>query len=41
MGRDDDKRWIAGFVNMIITAAAKPSQVVSHRLRVDEAPLWV
>ena len=38
MGRDDDKRWNSKLRNMIITGAAKPSQVVSHRLSLDEAP---
>ena len=38
MGRDDDKRWNARLRDMIINGAAKPSQVVSHRLSLDEAP---
>jgi glutathione-independent formaldehyde dehydrogenase len=38
MGRDDDKRWNSKLRDMIITGAAKPSQVVSHRLSFDEAP---
>lgn len=38
MGRDDDKRWNRKLRDMIITGAAKPSQVVSHRLSLDEAP---
>jgi glutathione-independent formaldehyde dehydrogenase len=38
MGRDDDKRWNSKLRDMIITGAAKPSQVVSHRLSLDEAP---
>ena len=38
MGRDDDKRWNAKLRDMIITGAAKPSQVVSHRLSLDQAP---
>lgn len=37
MGRDDDKRWNSKLRDMIITGAAKPSQVVSHRLSLDEA----
>jgi glutathione-independent formaldehyde dehydrogenase len=35
MGRDDDKRWNRKLRDMII---AGPSQVVSHRLSLDEAP---
>ncbi len=38
MGRDDDKRWNGKLRDMILTGAAKPSQVVSHRLSLDEAP---
>jgi glutathione-independent formaldehyde dehydrogenase len=38
MGRDDDTRWNRKLRDMIITGAAKPSQVVSHRLRLDDAP---
>jgi glutathione-independent formaldehyde dehydrogenase len=38
MGRDDDKRWNAKLRDMIITGAAKPSQIVSHRLSLDDAP---
>ena len=38
MGRDDDKRWNSKLRDMIITGAAKPSQIVSHRLSLDEAP---
>ena len=38
MGRDDDKRWNSKLRDMIINGAAKPSQVVSHRLALDEAP---
>jgi glutathione-independent formaldehyde dehydrogenase len=38
MGRDDDKRWNSKLRDMIITGAAKPSQVVSHRLPLDDAP---
>jgi len=38
MGRDDDERWIRRLRDMIITGAAKPSQIVSHRLSLDEAP---
>ena len=37
MGRDDDKRWNAKLRDMIINGAAKPSQVVSHRLSLDDA----
>ena len=38
MGRDDDKRWNSKLRDMIINGAAKPSQVVSHRLSLDQAP---
>lgn len=38
MGRDDDKRWNSKLRDMIINGAAKPSQIVSHRLSLDEAP---
>lgn len=38
MGRDDDERWNTKLRDMILTGAAKPSQVVSHRLSLDEAP---
>ncbi len=37
-GRDDDKRWNSILRDMIITGAAKPSQIVSHRLPLDGAP---
>jgi glutathione-independent formaldehyde dehydrogenase len=35
MGRDDDKRWNSILRDMIITGAAKPSLIVSHRLALD------
>jgi glutathione-independent formaldehyde dehydrogenase len=38
MGRDDDKLWNRKLRDMIITGAAKPSRVVSHRLSLDQAP---
>jgi glutathione-independent formaldehyde dehydrogenase len=38
MGRDDDTRWNSKLRDMIITGAAKPSLIVSHRLPIDEAP---
>ena len=38
MGRDDDERWNSKLRDMILTGAAKPSRVVSHRLSLDEAP---
>ena len=38
MGRDDDERWNTKLRDMIVTGAAKPSQVVSHRLSLDQAP---
>jgi glutathione-independent formaldehyde dehydrogenase len=38
MGRDDDKRWNSKLRDMIVTGAAKPSRVVSHKLCFDEAP---
>jgi len=36
MGRDDDERWNRKLRDMIITGAAKPSQIVSHRLSLEE-----
>ncbi|MGA2365896.1 MAG: glutathione-independent formaldehyde dehydrogenase [Steroidobacteraceae bacterium] len=39
MGRDDDERWIRKLRDMIITGAAKPSQIVTHRLSLEEAPV--
>jgi glutathione-independent formaldehyde dehydrogenase len=38
MGRDDDKRWNRKLRDMIVTGAAKPGKVVSHRLGFDDAP---
>lgn len=38
MGRDDDKRWNGKLRDMIICGAARPSQVVSHRLSLEQAP---
>ncbi len=38
MGRDDDQRWNTRLRDMIITGAARPSQIVSHRLPLDDAP---
>jgi len=38
MGRDDDERWNRKLREMIISGAAKPSSVVSHRISLDEAP---
>jgi glutathione-independent formaldehyde dehydrogenase len=38
MGRDDDERWNGKLRDMILTGAAKPSRIVSHRLSLDEAP---
>ena len=38
MGRDDDERWNRKLRDMILTGAAKPSRVVSHRLSLDDAP---
>ncbi len=38
LGRDDDERWNTKLRDMIVTGAAKPSQVVSHRLPLDAAP---
>lgn len=38
MGRDDDERWIRKLRDMIVSGAAKPSRIVSHRLPLDEAP---
>ncbi len=38
MGRNDDERWNRKLRDMILTGAAKPSRIVSHRLSLDEAP---
>jgi len=38
MGRDDDERWNTKLRDMILTGAAKPSRIVSHRLSLDAAP---
>src|SRR5271165_6246130 len=38
MGRDDDQRWNTKLRDMVVTGAAKPSQIVSHRLPLDDAP---
>jgi glutathione-independent formaldehyde dehydrogenase len=38
MGRDDDKRWNRRLRDLIIAGAAQPSRVVSHRLRLEQAP---
>lgn len=38
MGRDDDEKWNGKLRDMIITGAARPSQIVSHRLPLDDAP---
>ena len=38
MGRDDDERWNGKLRDMILTGAAKPSQIVSHRLPLNAAP---
>jgi glutathione-independent formaldehyde dehydrogenase len=37
MGRDDDERWNCKLREMIVSGAAKPSRVVSHRLLLEEA----
>lgn len=37
MGRDDDKRWNSKLRDMIVNGQAKPSQVVSHKLLLEEA----
>jgi glutathione-independent formaldehyde dehydrogenase len=37
MGRDDDERWNRKLREMIVSGAAKPSRVVSHRLPLEEA----
>ncbi len=39
MGRDDDKRWNSKLRDLIINGVAKPSQIVSHRLRFNDAPM--
>jgi glutathione-independent formaldehyde dehydrogenase len=38
MGRDDDERWNRSLREMILSGAAKPSSVVSHRIGFGEAP---
>lgn len=38
MGRDDDKRWNRKLRDMILTGAARPSRIVSHRLALEQAP---
>jgi glutathione-independent formaldehyde dehydrogenase len=38
MGRDDDERWNRKLRDMIVSGAAKPSSVVSHRISIDETP---
>jgi len=38
MGRDDDERWNRKLREMIVSGAAKPSRVVSHRIPLEEAP---
>jgi len=38
MGRDDDERWNRKLREMIVSGAAKPSSVVSHRISIDDAP---
>ncbi len=38
MGRNDDERWNGKLRDMILTGAAKPSQIVSHRLPFEAAP---
>jgi glutathione-independent formaldehyde dehydrogenase len=38
MGRDDDERWNRKLRDMIVSGAAKPSRVVSHRISINEAP---
>ncbi len=38
MGRNDDKLWNGKLRDMILTGAAKPSRIVSHRLALDQAP---
>ncbi|TAM92274.1 MAG: alcohol dehydrogenase [Rhodanobacteraceae bacterium] len=37
MGRDDDERWNRKLRDMIITGAAKPGRIVSHRLPLEDA----
>ena len=38
MGRDDDERWNRKLREMIVSGAAKPSHIVSHRLSLYDAP---
>jgi glutathione-independent formaldehyde dehydrogenase len=39
MGRDDDERWNRKLRDMIVSGAAQPSRIVSHRLSLDQAPV--
>jgi glutathione-independent formaldehyde dehydrogenase len=38
MGRDDDERWNRKLREMIVSGAANPGRVVSHRIPLDQAP---
>jgi len=38
MGRDDDERWNRKLREMIVSGAASPSRIVSHRVSLDDAP---
>jgi glutathione-independent formaldehyde dehydrogenase len=38
MGRDPDERYNAQLRDMIIVGRARPSQIVSHRLPLSQAP---
>lgn len=38
MGRDDDERWNSKLRDMIVSGAAKPGSVVSHRISLADAP---
>ena len=38
MGRDEDKRYNRRLRDLITTGQLRPSQIVSHRLAMDDAP---
>jgi glutathione-independent formaldehyde dehydrogenase len=38
LGRDDDERWNRKLRDMIVSGAASPGRVVSHRIAIDDAP---
>jgi glutathione-independent formaldehyde dehydrogenase len=38
MGRDDDERWNRKLRDMIVSGAARPGRIDSHRISIDDAP---